>query len=181
MTSSTGNDTTGIYEDIVILATENEEMARVLAYLALKDTNTSMQSIADTFGFKTRQSVYDLVAKWRDSGLLEKARQVYLLPKAEETAAAMSRIVDKVPVLLARMERIALFGKDHTSMEAVDWLWANVVRPVMESRKQVGDQQEQAWAAKAMDGLSDPMKLKIPSIAKAKDETVLQQESTTPA
>jgi hypothetical protein len=131
----------------LILPTEDPEVIQAGRYLAMKDLGWTMERIANEFGYKSRTTMYDRVRTWEQSGALEKARQEYLLPKELEIRATISRVLDRWPLVLERIMRIALHGKDRTSLEAAAWLEQHVVGPELATREQAGSA-EQAYANK---------------------------------
>jgi predicted transcriptional regulator len=60
---------------------DDPEVLKACWYLMQRDQNKTIEEIGLVLGYSSRQSVYNLVHKWEDSGVLKKAREIYLIPK----------------------------------------------------------------------------------------------------
>jgi K+ transporter len=160
-------------KDIEVLFThEDKEILDAMVYLQLKDERKTMDEIAAHFGYKTRKSINDKVNRWRDEGVLDKARAKYYIPKGEEVKAAISRVMDSVPAMLDRMVKIVKMGREHNAIAAFEILMDRVVTPTMENQP-AGGSAEQKWAERSAKGISDPMSIKLP---KNIDEIIVELE-----
>lgn len=125
----------------IVWSETDEEVIQAGRYLYLKDQNKTMEEIASEFGYRSRQSIYNQVARWEQSGALTKARQLFLMPKAEEISAAVSRALDEWPLILANIVSIAKGGGKigaRTSLEAAAWLHDHVIAPELEKKEDPG-------------------------------------------
>ena len=165
-------DITVVNEQEVLFTREDKEILDAMVYLQLKDERKTMDEIAAHFGYKTRKSIADKVARWRDDGILDKARAKYYIPKGEEIKAAVSRVMDSVPAMLDRMVKIVKLGREHNAIAAFEILMDRVVQPALDAQPNSGSA-EQKWAERSAKGIADPMKVSLPQNI---DEIVIEME-----
>lgn len=136
-------------------------------YLYMKETlKKSKQEIAEFFGYKHRNSVYDLEQKWRDNGALEKARIMMNAPKIEDIRAVHGEVLDQWGNIVRTIMRVALHGKgERAKLEAAMWLHQTIIKPAMEEGG-VGKGQAEADYANRV-GSFNPNEIVLPgSLAK---------------
>jgi len=127
---------------------EDVEVIRAGKYLMLKDQNKTVEEIANEFGWTSRTTMYSYVEKWKKSGAMEKAWQLFLQPKAEAISTAVSKVLDAWPRILAKQVETALDSSSpRTSLEAAAWLKANVVNEALAAQVDEGAS-ESAYATK---------------------------------
>src|SRR5688572_24977867 len=117
------------------------ELRRCLYYLMELDKGKSKTDISAELGYKDRRGLYYAIERWDREGILEEARGLYLIPKAEASARAVDRAIDAWPAILDRMVDIALgntMAKERTEWEVTAWLHEAVIRPALEQQIKAG-------------------------------------------
>ena len=134
----------------ITIDTADTDVVQAAQYLYMKEQlKKTKQEIAEFFGYKHRNSVYDLLAKWNENGALEKARIMMNQPKAEEIRSVYSEILEQWPQVMRTILRIALHSRsDRNKLEAAMWLNQEIVRPALESGAEKG-QAEADYASRA--------------------------------
>lgn len=144
--------------------TKDPEVLLAVEYLLMRDLNFKVQDIASRWGYKDRGTIYDKLAKWRESGIMEEAEALYLNPKSEEIAAAVSKFVASWPLMLAKLENDILNGKSaKTRLEAMAWAKTNIIDPELAKREEPGAA-ESAYARRNIS--SSPTTITMPSFLK---------------
>lgn len=145
----------------------DEETLKATQYLMMQERNATMQEIADFFGVSSRQTVYTWVVKWEESGALEKARQVIMIPKAERIKAVYGQVLDNWGNIVLGVASIAQNTKmpGATRVMAAEWIRQVVVAPILEAQTQPGSI-ELAYADSETD--FNPSVVKLPAALKKK-------------
>lgn len=158
------NQPADLTEVEIKIQSDDPEVITAGQYLAAKDAGWTMQAIAESMGYAGRAGLYKRVRVWEENGTLDKARRLYLMPKHEEIRAAISRVLDRWPLVLERVVRTAMHSdSDRTSLEAAAWLESAIVDPALKEREKAGSA-EAAWARK--DANFNPTVIKAPAFLK---------------
>lgn len=165
-------DITVVSDNEVIFSHEQKEVLDAMVYLQMKEDRKNLDEIAAHFGYKSRKTMSTKVARWRDDGILDKARAKYYIPKEEEVKAAVSRVMDAVPAMLDRMVKIVKMGREHNAIAAFEILMDRIVQPAMDGQVDAGSA-EQKWAERSAKGIGNPMDIKLP---KNIDEIIVEME-----
>ena len=147
-----------LLSEILPISPESE-MMRVLQYFAMRESGANMADVAEKFGYSSRAGMYKLIERWKANGVFQKAQEQFLLMKSIEIEAATSYVLEKWPLVLVRVVKIALFGSDKTALEAAAWLKSAIVDPAV-SQKEEEANAEKRWAEKA--GAFNPSEVIVP-------------------
>lgn len=142
-----------------VIGGDDLELAKCLTILDYRHQLKTVEDIATIYNV-SRRTIYNWIAAWQQSGLLDKARGIYFAHKAESIAVAVDLVVEKFPAILDRMAKIALGeipASPRTSLEAAAWLKSQVVDPRL--MVQSGSQSAEEAYAKAQDVIFDPISI----------------------
>lgn len=162
---SMGNNPT-LSGEVIPMDADTEVMT-ALQYMVMRETKKTAIEVANEFGYTTREGMYKRIERWKKNGVWDKAQQRYLVMKTTEIEAATSYVLEQWGRVLIRISNIALFGKDHTALEAAAWLKVAIVDPAL-ANKQDEANAEKRWAEKA--GSFDPTVVVPAHILKAAKE-----------
>jgi transposase-like protein len=134
---------------------------RCMQYLTLRETGPSMsmmQAAAD-MGV-SRGTLYNWLAAWRLSGLLEQCRKAFLVPKGEEIRAAENELLAEWPNIIRRQIAIAKDGQsDKNSNEAFQSLMPYVDRLLSEQDKPGSEEMGYIEGLRSIPNPFDPLNL----------------------
>lgn len=112
------------------------ELQKCLRYLMLSEPelesgkSMKMADIARQFDIE-RQTLYTWLKKWKDTGIMDQARRVYLEPKAHAIERAIDHAIDKWPEIIAKQVDIALKGGDKQALASAQWLHQMIIEGTM--------------------------------------------------
>lgn len=147
----------------IIFSAEDKDIQDCIIYLQMKDERKSLDEIGAHFGYKSRQGMAKRRDKWIADGIMEKARRRFYIPKGEEINAAISRVMDDVPLMLDRMVKIVKLGREKNAIEAFKLLNDVIIQPER-TKQPIESTAEQDYAARSAHGLPNPMVVSIPDV-----------------
>lgn len=137
------------------------ELRRCLYYLIELDKGKTKVQISEDMGMKNVRNLYYAIERWDRDGILEEARNLYLIPKAEEVQRAIDRVITEWPALLDRVVNIAKGAvgnaNPRTQWEAIAWLHEQVVQPAMSKHIKAGA--TEASYAEKLEASFDPINI----------------------
>lgn len=143
-----------------------EDLAASLEYLIMREEGFTVKQIGEKWGIQARQ-VYNRVNTYNDSGAMEAARGVFMVPRMEEISKAVDKVLFEWPEILDNIIRIAKDKKGKmTALEAAKWLHSVIVIPAIEQRVKEGSA-ESSYAQRPAD--FDPTKHVIEFSVKERD------------
>lgn len=160
-----------------------DDFLRCARFIELYETGekVSMQYIADLWGID-RTTLYEWKNKWIQTGLMQKIRIKYFLPKTvDQIQRANTDVAEAWPDIVQRQLDIAIHGKsDQFSHNAAAWLYETIIKPMTEQVEEVGsDEMDYIRQLEASSDLLNPMAISgiIPTLASSRKEQ--SQDSET--
>lgn len=138
----------------IVVPTDSPDYLRCMDYLLYRELGVqeerkgrtvmvkyTMEEYAARYGIHPN-SVYKWLKKWDANGLLKMCREAMMVPIGEEVIVANRRVVTAYPEMVERMVNVVLHGKnDRDRIEAFKILEEKIVKPVMETRPEVGSEE----------------------------------------
>lgn len=166
-------------QSLVPIVSENEsykqaDLAASLEYLIMREEGSTIEQIGERWGIARRQ-VYNRVAAYNESGAMDAARAVFMVPRLEEIRKAVDKVLFEWPSILDNIIHIAKDKKGKmTALEAAKWLHTVIIVPAIEERIKEGSA-ESSYAQRPAD--FDPQKHVIEFSVKTRESAVRLIES----
>lgn len=139
-------------------------------YILYRMDGMSKTDIAVKLGI-SRSTLYERIARWQESGIMEVLHEQYLKPILQDISEAHDDVAVAWPDIVTRVIEIARDGKsDRTALEAAAWLKNAIVDPIMSKQKDP-DNAEMVYAGAETYAL-DPV-----NITPVKSRTALSKPS----